>query len=578
MADFDLVIRGGTVIDGLGSASFAADVAVKDGLIVEVGRVIGKGTEEIDATGMCVTPGFVDVHTHYDGQITWENRLLPSSNHGVTTVVMGNCGVGFAPARQSDHQLVIKLMEGVEDIPEVVMADGVPWNWETFPDYLDALDQRKSDVDFATQLPHSPLRVYVMGERGANLEAATEEDLIRMRGLATEAIRAGALGISTSRNLFHRFRSGAFAPSVKTEEEELLALAGGLKDAGAGVFQLNPNIDTEAAGELDMFRTIASASGRPLNYSLIAVPSFPQNWNAYVEGTDALRAEGLEVRGQFMARPIGVMFGLDLSYHPFALNPSYRPLASLPLAEKVAKMRDPELRAKIISEDPEDPNPAFVGLIKRKASLYPMTDPADYNFRPDDSIQARAAHAGKDERAAIYDALLEAHGHAILCAYTAHVGEYLDKTAPLIGKDNMVPSLGDGGAHYGMICDAAYTTYILAQRVGQHGIDLSTAIKSLTSQPAISLGLNDRGVVAPGYKADLNVIDLKRIALHCPTVKADLPAGGKRLSQRSDGYVATIVSGSVTYRNGEATGTLPGRLVRGAKTGPVQQRENAIAA
>ena len=297
-----------------------------------------------------------------------------------------------------------------------------------------------------------------------------------------------------------------------------------------------------------------------------------------MEGTDALTAEGLEVRGQFMARPIGVMFGLDLSYHPFALNLSFRPLVNLPLAEKVARLRDPELRAKILSEEPDDPNPAFVGLIKMKASLYPLADPVDYDFRPEDSIAAQAAREGKDEREAIYDALLEDEGRAILCAYSADVGEYLAKSAPLIGKDNMVPALGDGGAHYGMICDAAYTTYILAQRVGSRGIDLPTAIKSLTSQPAASLGLNDRGVIAPGYKADLNIIDLDRIALHRPQVKADLPAGGKRLSQKSEGYVATVVSGTITYRNGEATGALPGRLVRGAKNAPAPRREQAIAA
>lgn len=578
MAKYDLVIRDGTVVDGLGNAPFAADVAVRDGIIVEVGQVSGRGTQEIDAKGLTVTPGFVDVHTHYDGQITWENRLKPSSNHGVTTVVMGNCGVGFAPARPTDHELVIKLMEGVEDIPEVVMADGVPWNWESFEDYLDALDQRESDVDFATQIPHSPLRVFVMGERGANLEPATDEDLARMRSLVTAAVRAGALGVSTSRNLFHRFRSGAFAPSVKTEEEELLALASGLADAGSGVFQLNPNIDTDAAGEVTLFRTIARASGRPLNYSLITIPSRPENWDIYVRGTDALNAEGLTVRGQFLPRPIGVMFGLDLSYHPFALNPSFRPLANLPLAEKVARLREPELRAKILSEEPEDPNPAFVGLLKMKTNLYPIANPADYNFRPEDSLAARAARENRDEREVIYDALLEDEGHAILCSYSTDVQDYLEQTAALIGKDNMVPALGDGGAHYGMICDAAYTTYLLSQRVGSHGIDASTAVKALTSQPAISLGLNDRGVVAPGYKADLNVIDLNRIALHRPRVSADLPAGGKRLSQASEGYVATVVSGTVTYRDGEPTGALPGRLVRGAKPAPLREKEKALAA
>ena len=577
MSDFDLVIRGGTVVDGLGSSPYAADVAVKDGVIVEVGRVSGKGTEEIDATGLLVTPGFVDVHTHYDGQITWENRLSPSSNHGVTTVVMGNCGVGFAPVRPTDHQLVIKLMEGVEDIPEVVMADGVPWNWESFTDYLDALDQRESDVDFATQLPHSPLRVYVMGERGAN-EPATDEDLVTMRRMVTEAIKAGALGVSTSRNLFHRFRSGKLAPSVKTEVDELLALAGGLKDAGAGVFQLNPNIDTDAAGEIEMFRTIAEAAQRPVNFSLIAVPSRMENWDAYVEGAKALNAEGHTVNAQFLPRPMGLLYGLDVSYNPFALNPSYRPLANLPLAEKVARMRDPDLRAKILSEEPDDPNPAFMGLIKMKTNLYPLADPVDYDFQREDSIASRAEREGRPEREVIYDALLEDGGRALLMSAAFDYQDYIARTAKLFGQDNVIVALGDGGAHYAMICDAAYTTYTLSQRTGADGLQLEMVIRALTSQPAASLGLHDRGVVAPGYKADLNVIDFNRISLRRPSVSVDLPAGGKRLSQKSEGYVATIVSGTVTYRDGEATGTLPGRLVRGAKGAPTPLRAPAIAA
>jgi N-acyl-D-aspartate/D-glutamate deacylase len=577
MSDFDLVIRGGTVVDGLGSAPFAADVAVKDGVIVEVGRVSGKGAEEIDATGLLVTPGFVDVHTHYDGQITWENRLSPSSNHGVTTVVMGNCGVGFAPVRPTDHQLVIKLMEGVEDIPEIVMSDGVPWNWESFTDYLDALDQRQSDVDFATQLPHSPLRVYVMGERGAN-EPATDEDLVTMRRMVTEAIKAGALGVSTSRNLFHRFRSGKLAPSVKTEAEELCALAGGLKDAGAGVFQLNPNIDTDAAGEIEMFRTIAEAAQRPVNFSLIAVPSRMENWDAYVEGTKALNAEGHTVNAQVLPRPMGLLYGLDVSYNPFALNPSYRPLVNLPLAEKVARMRDPELRAKILSEEPDDPNPAFIGLIKMKTNLYPLADPVDYDFQREDSIASRAEREGRPEREVIYDALLEDGGKALLMSAAFDYQDYIARTAKLFGQDNMIVALGDGGAHYAMICDAAYTTYTLSQRTGADGLRLEMVIRALTSQPAASLGLHDRGVVAPGYKADLNVIDFNRISLRRPSVSVDLPAGGKRLSQKSEGYVATIVSGTVTYRDGVATGTLPGRLVRGAKDAPTPLRAPAIAA
>ena len=574
---YDIVIRGGTVIDGTGNAPFLTDIAVLDGKIAAVGKVTGAAKEEIDATGKFVTPGFVDVHTHYDGQITWENRLCPSSGHGVTTVVMGNCGVGFAPTRQTDHELVIKLMEGVEDIPEVVMAKGVPWNWESFTDYLDALEKRESDIDFATQLPHSPLRVYVMGERGVNLEPPTAADLEQMRRLVKEAIEAGALGVSTSRNLFHRFRTGALAPSVKTEEDELLALAAGLKDAQAGVFQCNPNLDNDAKIEMEIFARVARAAERPLTFSLILAAHRPENWKHYVTALTQLRAEGLDIQAQFMPRPIGVLYGLDLSYNPFSLNPSFREISHLPLAEKVARMRDPEFRKRLIAEEPEDPNPAFVGLLKSIKSLFVLSEPANYDFKQEDSLQARAARSGLPEREAIYDALLEDEGHAILCSFSSSVQEYSQHVKKLIGRQGTIIALGDGGAHYGMICDAAYTTYILTERVRREGLALQTAIKALTSQPAASVGLNDRGLIDVGYKADLNVIDLDGLTLHRPAIRADLPAGGKRLSQRADGYIATIVSGTVTYRNGEATGALPGRLVRHARQSPPRRTKRLAA-
>ncbi|GHD01056.1 N-acyl-D-amino-acid deacylase family protein [Novosphingobium pokkalii] len=574
MAEFDLVIRGGTVVDGRGGAPFAADLAITDGIIVDIGRIDGRGRKEIDAQGAYVTPGFVDVHTHYDGQVTWESTLSPSSNHGVTTVVMGNCGVGFAPTRSADHELVIKLMEGVEDVPEVVMAEGVPWNWETFPEYLDALDEREADVDFATQIPHSPLRVFVMGERGANIEPATEEDLARMRDLVAEAVRAGALGVSTSRNLFHRFRSGELAPSVGVHERELLELGRGLGDAGSGVFQLIPYLHGAPEDEIRIFGEIAEASQRPINYSLIA---FGDNWQKYVDGVQKLVDRGLDVRAQFMARPIGMLFGLDLSFHPFCLNPSYRPLANLPLAEKVARMRDPELRARILSEQPEDPNPGFVETVQLKGTLYFMDESANYNFGDKDNLMLKAEREGRPVDEVIYDALLEDDGHAILCRYAADLNTYLKNTAGFFGGPLTIPALGDGGAHYGMICDAAFTTYLLEQRVGQLGVTLPHAIQSITSRAAESVGLLDRGVLAPGYKADVNVIDMNRIKLHRPVVKADLPAGGKRLTQRSDGYLATIVSGTVTYERGEPTGALPGRLVRGQRTAPAPVRQPALA-
>jgi len=567
-ADYQLIIRGGTVVDGSGGKAMSADVAISDGLIVEVGRILGTAEEEIDASGLIVTPGFVDVHTHYDGQITWENRMAPSSNHGVTTVLMGNCGVGFAPCRTGDQDLMIRLMEGVEDIPHAVMAAGVPFNWTSFPDYLDALEKRRSDVDFAAQIPHSPLRVYVMGERGANLEPANEQDLAQMRRLVTEAIEAGALGVSTSRNLFHRFRNGKLAPSIHSELAELKALAGGLKDAGDGVFQCIPDIDGDGADEVRLLEAIAEGCGRPINFSLIPMPNKPANWDIYVDAVRTAPDRGLRFYAQFLPRAMGVLFGLDLSFHPFSLNPSYRALANLPLAEKVAKLRDPELRARILSEEPEDPNPAFEGLIKAALTLYRLDEPANYDFAEEDSLQAEAARTGRPLADVIYDALLESEGRAILCAYGSSVRDTLARASGLIGEDNMIVALGDGGAHYAMICDAAYPTYMLANRLGRQGLDLPRLVKSLTSQPAESVGLLDRGRIAPGYKADINILDPERIVLHRPQIQADLPAGGKRLRQEADGYVATLLSGTVTYRDGVPTGALPGKLVRGTRTAP----------
>jgi N-acyl-D-aspartate/D-glutamate deacylase len=485
---------------------------------------------------------------------------------------MGNCGVGFAPTRQTGHELVIKLMEGVEDIPEVVMEKGVPWNWESFTDYLDALDERESDIDFATQLPHSPLRVFVMGERGANLEPPTAEDLVQMRNLVRQAVEAGALGVSSSRNLFHRFRSGALAPSVKSEEDELLALAAGLSDAKAGVFQCNPNLDHDAETEMAVFNNIVRACGRPLNFSLISTPHRPDNWNRYISAVKQARAEGLDIHCQFMPRPIGVLYGLDLSFNPFSLNPSFRAIAALPLADKVARLRDPELRKRLIAEQPEDPNPAFVISLKSSKYLFVVPEPANYDFRLEDSLQAKAVALGLPLKELIYDTLLEDDGHAILCSYTTTVDEYSEYVKELIGGQGTIVALGDGGAHYGMICDAAYTTYVLSARVGRNGLSLETAVKALTSQPAASVALGDRGIIEVGYKADLNVIDLERLSLHRPKVHFDLPAGGKRLMQEAEGYVAAVVSGTITYREGQSTGALPGRLVRHARQAPPKEQ------
>ncbi len=585
MAQFDLVIRGGTVVDGSGGPAFIGDVAIKNGKIAAVGAFAGTGAEELDAAGNYVTPGFVDVHTHYDGQVTWENRLSPSSDHGVTTVVMGNCGVGFAPSRPEHRQLMIKLMEGVEDVPEVVMEKGVPFNWETFPEYLDALDQRQADIDFAAQLPHSPLRVYVMAERGANLEPPTDADLAAMRRLVKEAVEAGAIGVSTSRTYAHMFRDGRPAPSVKTEDQEVLALAAGLKDAGTGVFQMVPNYDMAPRQQFELLRSIAETSGRPVSFTFMQSPKFPTGWRDTLADLKQAKADGLSIRGQVIPRPTGGLLGLELSLHPFSLNPSFRKIENLPLAEKVRIMRDPDFRSQLISEQPEDPQDFFKYIVSEKEMLFVLGDPPNYNPRAEDSVGAIARREGRDVNEVIYDALLARDGHEVLYRPMGNIdGTPLFEGAGrnMVDQDGTtVMALGDGGAHYSMICDAAYTTYFLTYWVkdapAERAVPVERAVKLLTRDPAELAGLRDRGLVKPGYKADLNVIDFGKLHLHAPHAVYDLPADGRRLEQKAEGFAATIVSGKITYRNGIATGALPGRLQRFARPDPAPAAENLAA-
>jgi len=571
MADYDLVIRNGEIHDGVGSPGFAGDVAISGGLIAAVGTVTGQGAEEIDARGMIVTPGFLDIHTHYDGQATWESRMAPSSNHGVTSVVMGNCGVGFAPCRPHQHETLIELMEGVEDIPEVVMAKGLPWNWETFPEYLDALAARRLDIDIAAQLPHSALRVYVMGDRGARREAPTTADLEAMRAITAEAVRAGALGVSTSRNLLHRTPAGELAPSLHSDEDELKALAGGLRDAEAGVFQIIPDIVGDAHAEFALMRRLAETSGRPLSFSLLQMATGdPNAWRDYLTLLDEANAAGVRMKAQVFPRPVGMLYGLDLSFHPFSLHPSFQPLLGLPLAEKVSAMRDPRLRAQLLSEHPSHTNSVFIKTVNNFRFGYLMGDPPNYEPDPGDMIKNQAALRGLTPHEYAYDLLLEKDGKAILFLPGANYRDgNLEAARAMAAHPHTVLGLGDGGAHYGMICDASFPTFLLQTWVRDggdaSGWPLERAIKALTSEPAEAVGLADRGRLAAGYKADLNVIDVSKLRLHAPDVVYDLPAGGRRLRQGADGYVATVKSGEVTYRDGRHTGALPGGLIRGAR-------------
>ena len=565
MPQYDLVIRGGTVVDGSGGEPFKADVAVSGGVIAALGEVAAAGVEEIDARGRIVTPGFIDIHTHYDGQATWDERMTPSSNHGATTVITGNCGVGFAPCRPGQRDMLVKLMEGVEDIPEVVLTDGLAWNWQTFPEYLDILEARRFDVDVGTQVPHSPIRVYVMGQRGADREPATEAEISEMRRLVAEAVNAGAFGVSTQRFVNHRTRAGEIAPSVDARDAELEGLAAGLRDAGGGVFQIIPAMPGEPEVEYALMKRLVAASGQPLSFSLI-----PRTWETYMRLLREDQPAEASIRAQVFPRPMGLLFGLELSCHPFSLNPSYRAVVDLPLAQKVEALREPDLRARLLAEAPADPNSALVDLLNRPREVFRLGDPPNYAPTPDEGATAQAARLGVSPRELIYDWLLEDGGHSLLFQPGSnYIGGKIDATAEMMKSSSTLLALGDGGAHYGMICDASYPTTLLSEwvRDGRHGgLSLAWTVNQLTGAPSEAVGLLDRGRIAVGAKADLNVIDLPRLHLHAPRVTRDLPGGGRRLRQRADGYDATIVSGLVTYRDGEPTGALPGRLLRRGRT------------
>lgn len=570
-ATHDMVVRNGLVVDGSGAEPFHGDLAIDGGIIVKLGTVLGQGREEIDATGCIVTPGFVDIHTHYDGQIMWESRLAPSSGHGVTTVVMGNCGVGFAPCRAEHRGMLVEVMEGVEDIPEVVMTEGLPWNWETFPDYLDALEARCADIDFAAQVPHSAIRVYVMGERGAMREPATAADLAEMTQIVQDAVEAGALGVTTSQSHGHRTVAGEWAPSIDAAANELIALAEGLARAGSGVFQIIPNshYGCDPHEEMALFRSIVAASGRPLSFSLLEKKYNPTLPAVMLELVAKANSEGVPIRAQVFPRPIGMLFGLELSFHPFRFHPSFGEIAHLPLAKQVERLRDPVFRARLLSEEPVTSNPLYETLARDVGDLYPMGNPPNYEPDLAERLDVRSRATGSTPAELALDALLERDGRGILMMPSSnYVGGNLDVVRRMITDPNSLIALGDGGAHYGLICDSSFPTFVMTHWTRDRAegrLPLQWAIAELTDRPAQAVGLCDRGLLRAGYKADVNVIDMAALRLHAPEIAHDLPAGGRRLKQRADGYVATIVSGVVTYRNGTATSALPGRLVRGAR-------------
>lgn len=565
MPDYDLVIRGGTVIDGTGGAPIEADVALSGDRIAAIGRISGSGAEEIAAKGKLVTPGFVDIHTHYDAQAVWDDHLSPSSSNGVTTAVMGNCGVGFAPCRPADRQKLIELMEGVEDIPGAVMNEGLKWEWETFAEYLAALDRKPRDIDVCALLPHAAVRVYVMGERALRLENANQGDIAQMREISRSAMQAGAFGFSTSRSLSHKTLKGDPTPTLRVQEEELRGLALGMKDAGSGMLEIVSEWLPDHNAEFAMLRRVVEASGRPAVFTLTQRHARPEVWRDLLANAEQALADGLPIRPVFGPRAVGVLLGLTGSQNPFSGCPSYKAIADLPLAERVRRMRDPAVRAAILSEDPAKESTFPLMHRLSYAHMFRFGNPPNYEPKMEDSLQSIAAREGRTPPEVAYDVLLESDGtDFIYTTLSSYAYGNLSMAETLLKNRNAIMGLGDGGAHVAFILDAGYQTWLLTHWGRERGMFApEELIRRLTSDTAGAAGLHDRGVLAVGKKADLNVIDWDRLGADKPYVAHDLPAGGKRLLQKVHGYEATIVSGRVTFREGVPTGVLPGRLVRG---------------
>jgi N-acyl-D-aspartate/D-glutamate deacylase len=573
----DLVIRAGTVVDGTGGPPRTADVAVDGGRISAVGSLAGAiARRTLDADGLVVTPGVVDVHTHYDGQVTWDPFLTPSAWHGVTTVVMGNCGVGFAPVRPGSEGWLVQLMEGVEDIPGTALSEGITWGWETFPQYLDAVDRLPHSVDIGTQVPHGAVRAYVMGERGARNEAATAEDIAAMARLVEEGIEAGALGFSTSRTIVHRAIDGEPVPGTFAAEDELFGIGRVLSRLGRGVFELAPagamGEDLAAPErEVAWMRRLSAEIHRPVSFALLQVDNAPDLWREILRLAREATAEGADLRPQVAGRALNILIGFQ-TFHPFRSRPSYQAIAGLPLAERITHLRKDEVRQAILAEgSADDPLLAMIGG-GSTARMFPLGEPPDYEPTPDKSVAAIATREGRPEEEVLYDLMLRHDGRELVL-YT--LGGYshgsLDDMREMLLHPNAALGLSDGGAHCGAICDASAPTFMLSHwaRDRAAGLPLELVVKKMTNDTARLYGMADRGVVAAGYKADLNLVDLEHLNLRLPEMVFDLPGGARRLIQRADGWKATICAGEVTLEDGEHTEARPGRLVRGARPAPV---------
>jgi len=580
---YDIKITGGQVHDGAGGAPRQADIAVRDGRIAAIGTDLGGATRTIDATGKLVTPGFIDIHTHYDGQASWDGQLRPSIDHGVTTAIMGNCGVGFAPVREADHDKLIKLMEGVEDIPGTALHEGLTWDWESFPDYLDALAKIPRTIDIAAMVPHDPLRVYVMGDRAVHSEPANDADIAEMRRLTREALEAGAVGFATGRSDVHKTADGDWTPSSESTREELTGIAKAFNGLGFGVVQAVSDFNLER-GEQDfddewsIIADYAKASGRPFSFSLMQRDFAPDQWLKLIERTEKLKDEGVDARMQVAPRAIGVFLGFNCTFHPFMGYPSYKTIADLPLAERVARMKEPAFKAQILSETtdklsgPGSSVPPLADMLMEHIEFvaekfFQLGNPPDYEQSGENSLAARARAKGVSLMEMVYDTLLERDGHELIYLPLYNYTELnYDNVLKMMEHPQALYGLSDGGAHVGTVCDASMPTYMLTHwtRDRQRGrkLDLPRVVRMLTGAQADYMGMTDRGYLREGLKADINIIDLDRLQMEPPHMERDLPAGGQRLLQGATGYVATIVAGEVVMEEGELTGAMPGTVYR----------------
>lgn len=572
---YNLIVKNGTVYDGTGAKPTTADVAVEGDRVVAVGVLdaskIGPDTEIVDASGRIVTPGFVDIHTHYDGQVTWDPFITPSTYHGVTTVVTGNCGVGFAPCRPDQRAWLIGLMEGVEDIPGTALHEGIQWDWESLPEYLDALERRDLAIDVGTQVPHGAVRAFVMGERGPAHEPATPGEIEEMASIVQEAIEAGALGFSTSRTEKHKDVDGVLTPSITAHEDELVGLAGALAEAGTGVVQgISDFYDFDS--EFALFRRMAEASGRPTSITVEQQDARPDWWRQLLDGLSEAQDAGIDMRGQVPPRATGVLMGLTATLNPFSFHPSYKSIHRLPLEEKVAELRKPEVREALLAETTQMDGLAGE-IVTSFHKMFRLGDPANYEPAPEESFAGLAEVDGRRPEEIALDVLVENEGKALIYhPLFNYLPGNLDYVAEMIDHPHTVMGLGDGGAHCGVISDASFPTTLLQHwgrdRTRGKTMPLEDLVSKQTQKTAALVGLHDRGVLAPGYKADINVIDFENLVPHEPTVAYDLPAGGRRLVQRATGYDVTIVSGRVAFREGEPTGELNGKLIRGTQPSP----------